>query len=125
MVHGESSPTIPARSPWRRAGYLLLIALGLYIADQCFIRSLWNPIRRSKESIEADLLEHIPVGTSAEDVAASVRARGYSFGKSGGRGLILLGSYESFGFLAVVNADCYFTSDGRLISIHVYKAYKP
>jgi hypothetical protein len=33
----------------------------------------------------------------------------------------LLGSYQSFGFVIVVNADCYYDAGGRLQSIQVSK----
>jgi hypothetical protein len=134
MASGPISDTTgsaPRPRRWitrRRLGCLLLVGLPVaYVTDQCLVRPLLNPLRRSPESITADLLERMPPGSPRAEVEAWVDAQRW---RHGGRPYPLaevpplqrvVGEYESFTFIVVVSAEWRFGPDGRLETVEVHK----
>lgn len=130
----QASSTQPGPGPrcWsrRRLGCLLLAALPvLLVGNEWLVRPLLNPLRRSPEAIQRDLLDRLPLGTPRAEVETWLNDQGWSWGgvhfaPLGGSAPVVshsLGEYSSFGFIVMVFAEWTFGPDGRLESVGVYK----
>ena len=112
----------------RRFGCLLLAGLpAAVVANEWLVRPLLNPLRRSPESIAANLLERSQPGSPRADVEAWAATAGWP---RGGRVYSLgeepplqrvVGEYQSFGFTVLVFAEWVFGPDGRLQTVAVHK----